>query len=52
MTKYYKIDNVEYIDMIVIILIIMTTKLFVTATVTETEIVIVMKIGYYAQSMP
>jgi len=50
MTKYYKIDNVEYIDMIVIVLIIMTTKLFVTATETETGIV--MKIGYYAQSMP
>jgi hypothetical protein len=48
MTWYYKINNVEYTDMIVIVLIIMTTRLFAIVTETEVEI----GIGYYAQSMP
>ena len=50
MTWYYKINNVGYADMIMIALIIMTTRLFAIVTETETEIGI--GIGYYAQSMP
>ena len=48
MTWYYRIDNVGYTDMIVIALIMMTTKLFAIVTEIATEI----GIGHYAQSMP
>jgi hypothetical protein len=46
MTWYYKINNVEHTDMIVIALIIMTTRLFAIVTESESEI----GIGHYAQS--
>jgi hypothetical protein len=50
MKWYYKIDNVGYTDMIMIVKIIMTTRLF--AIVTESESEIGIGIGHYAQSMP